>query len=220
MTLVILFVIIGCNKADQKGMTFEKLNLKEQKELIQKIANDNDWKLIAKANSDFMIKLVSSNIDITKVNIENQDAFLKEIGIDKSVYLETVSKVKIAANRLLKKYDIIKLSNQAGNCLSCKETEITKMNQLKKTVVKFKNNPAAFRKTSQLLSRSFTNETLARSVQSDVESSESGGGNWCCPFAFYACCAVSSGTISAFPVYLACCYICGVEFCCDDWPGK
>ncbi len=208
----------SCQKTTQNERPFNQLNAKEQKAVIQTLSNDSDWKLIATANMNFMSKVVSSNIDITKVDMQNQDDFLKKIGVDKKGYLETISKIQIASNRLLEKYKVLKLYNEEANCISCKETQSFKMIQFQNLVIKFQTNPKLLQNANQLLLHSFAAGTDSGNSIENSESTDAD--NLCCPFSFYACASVCAATIPVFPAYLACCYLCGLEFCCDAWPGK
>ena len=104
MTLVILFVIIGCNKADQKGMTFEKLNLKEQKELITSEINTS------RELQDNVLKKISETFNQHATVINNQ---AKQIN-DLAGVINLVSKKQERNNNKLLK--LISLYSELAIC--------------------------------------------------------------------------------------------------------
>lgn len=159
-----MIFVFGCQKASQTKKPFSKLNTQEQKTIIQKISNDADWELITKSNVDFMNKLVSSNIDIQKINLTDLDGLLAATGIERSEYLNTISKVKAAANRLSQKYNIDNSNVGDISCESCKQTAEEKMTTLKSIVLNFKTNKNAFQNYNQLLTKKITSSAIGRSA--------------------------------------------------------
>jgi hypothetical protein len=204
--------------ADVKAASNEALSISNSissANFINTITRDENWKIIAANNAMVMSKILAKKIDVNKFDFKNEEAFLELIDMDRKTYLQHVSQNKVASRKLLQKMKEMGI-NTSSDCITCTKSNEDLISDFKKTIIKFQEMPAKFKnfnRKSLKINSTFQTSVVSASDITDGETSE----QLCCPFAFYACCAVCAGTIEIFPVYLACCYLCGVEYCCPNF---
>lgn len=158
---------------------------------IQAFVKEDDWRLIRDLHVEIMDKLVYSAVSLSAMNFSDEGRFLSLLGITRSQYLAKAEVARIAARRLITKYQI------SEECIVC-STRNDPVKKFQTIVSAFQNDKVSYeRYRSGLISERLADEP-----------------NRCCGLRFYLCCTVCAATIAAFPAYLACCALCFDTYCC------
>ncbi|MFI5451659.1 hypothetical protein ACHMWN_05825 [Pedobacter sp. UC225_61] len=181
---------------------FSSLSPQQQ---VNVLSRDEDWKTIVELNTMFMDKVVNSKESFNSVTLNDEEKILSIIGMSREEYLGKVAKAKSAAERILTKYNISK--NLNASCASCNLQKNEKdFADFKQSINFFKSNRSTYEQQRQNI------------ITTSLVAAEPGGGgeSLCCGPDFYLCATICAATIEAFPVYLACCYLCYRSYCCKS----
>ncbi len=204
IALFLLFNFNSSVKANTRTSTFvypkEIKYTVSHSDTLDAYRSDPDWQLMANIQYRFISAFVwNKRINIAAFDFTNENGLLNIIGMTKEEYLLQVKLNKEAAQRLIAKFSL------TGNCNTCTLPVTSQLDALRTALNTFRSNDNIY--------RDFVNNSLAINTGQNLAS---GGNCCCCGLGFYACCAVCSFAIEAFPLYLACCALCYNSQCCHS----
>jgi len=223
--LIGLIVFYSCYKNEVIKVNPKPIFMTEyelSQEQVTAIVNDTNFQNLLSISyviTDTLIKLgINDYTALLEMNSEN---FCNLIGISTNEYEELIEEIQLYATTLLNNHQ---LPNDTQYC-SCGILNNSQIQTFNSYLEYWETNNSALWDTYNyygLDPQVCSGKPYPRGNMGLGDPYNGGGGSGSgpdCRPSCYLCFAVCAATIEAFPLYLACCYLCMCSFCNNPPPG-